>query len=135
MRHIPIRLGPLALLLAVISICMTTLGILAFTTARADLGLAQKYADTVQGRYALEYEGQDFLRLAGDAVAEGGELEALADTEKDEDGVIWKTVTRDETSLVIGLAPDRDRGYNVVSWRIIKIWNADEGMGSLWDGE
>lgn len=135
MRHIPIRLGPLALLLAVISICMTTLGILAFTTARADLGLAQKYADTVQGRYALEYEGQDFLRLAGDAVAEGGELEALANTEKDEDGVIWKTVARDETSLVIGLVPDQDRGYNVVSWRIIKIWNADEGMGSLWDGE
>lgn len=135
MRHIPIRLGPLALLLAVISICMTTLGILAFTTARADLGLAQKYADTVQGRYALEYEGQDFLRLAGDALAEGGELEALANTEKDEDGVIWKTVARDETSLVIGLVPDQDRGYNVVSWRIIKIWNADEGMGSLWDGE
>ena len=40
MKQVPIKLGPLALLLAVISICLTTLAILTFTTARADLRLA-----------------------------------------------------------------------------------------------
>ena len=48
MNKAPIRLGPMALLLTVISICLTILAILTFTTARADLRLAQKYAETVQ---------------------------------------------------------------------------------------
>ncbi len=56
MKQVPIKLGPLALLLAVISICLTTLAILTFTTARADLRLAQKYAETVSTRYELERE-------------------------------------------------------------------------------
>ena len=54
MKQVPIKLGPLALLLTVISICLTTLAILSFTTASADLRLAEKYADTVQTRYELE---------------------------------------------------------------------------------
>ena len=61
MKNPPIRLGPLALLLAVISICLTILAILTFTTARADLRLAEKYAETVQARYALEKDGQEYL--------------------------------------------------------------------------
>ena len=62
MNRAPIKLGPLALLLTVISICLTTLAILTFTTARADLSLAEKYAQTVETRYALERQGQEFLR-------------------------------------------------------------------------
>ena len=62
MKQVPIKLGPLALLLAVISICLTTLGILTFTTARADLRLAEKYASTVRTRYELERRGQEFLQ-------------------------------------------------------------------------
>ena len=62
MRKTPVKLGPLALLLTVISICLTTLAVLTFTTARADRSLAEKYADTVAVRYGLEAEGQRFLR-------------------------------------------------------------------------
>lgn len=135
MRHIPIRLGPLALLLAVISICMTTLGILAFTTARADMVMAEKYAATVRERYALEYQGQAFLQTAAEALEGEKQLSGLAGTETDGDGVTWKTIEQDETSLEIGLRPDRQTGWKVVSWRLIKAWEADESMGSLWDGE
>ena len=49
----PIRLLPLALLLTVISICLTVLAILTFSTAGADLRLAEKYAETVRTRYEL----------------------------------------------------------------------------------
>ena len=59
------------MLLTVISVCMTTLGILAFATARADWNMAQKYADTIQTRYALEAEGQRFLQTAARALREG----------------------------------------------------------------
>ncbi len=135
MRHIPIKLGPLALLLAVISICMTTLGILAFTTARADLVMAEKYAATVQSRFELEQQGQLFLRAVGETLAEGAEISGLSDTETDAAGVVWKTITWQDFRLVIGILPDAETGYKVVSWRLLKEWSADETMGELWDGE
>ena len=71
MKQVPIKLGPLALLLTVISICLTVLAILTFTTARADMALAEKYADTIRLRYELEAEGQSFLAEADAAAAEG----------------------------------------------------------------
>ena len=135
MRHIPIKLGPLALLLAVISICMTTLGILTFTTARADLVMAEKYAATVRHRYELEYQGQSFLRTVGDMLAEGTNAGDISGTETDENGVIWKTIAQDDSKLVIGILPDPETGYKVVSWRLLREWSADESMGDLWDGE
>ena len=53
MNQVPVKLGPLALLLTVISICLTTLAILTFSTARADGRLAERYAETVTLRYEL----------------------------------------------------------------------------------
>ena len=67
MKHIPVRLGPLALLLTVVAICMTVLGLLTFSTARADLAMAQKLAASTQQRYELEAEGQAFLQEAAEA--------------------------------------------------------------------
>lgn len=135
MKHIPIRLGPLALLLTVISVCMATLGILSFTTARGDFSLAEKYASTVQGRYILEKEGQDFLREAGDALADGNSLGGLAGTETDEEGITYKTLEYGESRLHVGLAPTGDGGFRVVEWRLQKDWEPEDSMGDLWDGE
>ena len=86
MNKAPIRLGPMALLLTVISICLTILAILTFTTARADLRLAQKYAETVQARYAIEKDGQTYL-----AGLNAGREEA---PEPDEDGVLRVDIGR-----------------------------------------
>lgn len=135
MKHIPIRLGPLALLLTVISICMATLGILSFTTARADFSLAERYASTVQERYVLEKEGQDFLRQAGNALSEGNSLEGLAGTETDEKGIIHKTLEYDGVRLLVGIVQEGDTGFRVVEWRIQKDWEPEDNMGDLWDGE
>ena len=130
MRHIPIKLGPLALLLTVISICMTTLGVLAFATARADWNLAQKYADTVQTRYALEAEGQRFLQTATKALEEGNAPESLDSTERDDDGTVWKTFQEGEFSLRVGIV-DESGHLRVVGWRIQKEWEP-EGARNLW---
>lgn len=135
MKHIPIRLGPLALLLTVISICMTTLSILAFSTGRADLSLASKYADTVKNRYGLEAQGMAFLKDAQEAVDQGIELSSLTDTTTDEEGVTWKRIEGEEASLSIGLIPNEDLGYEVTSWRVEKPWDAETSIGNLWTGE
>ena len=131
MKQVPVRLGPFALLLAVISICLTTLAILTFTTARADLCLAEKYADFVSTRYALERQGQEFL---GELSETDPSDYGLMEWEADAKGVYWESFEQDDMTLRIGFRPDRKRGYKVVSWRQEKSWTEDESIGDLWDG-
>lgn len=136
MKHIPIRLGPLAVLLTVISICMTVLGILTFTTARADLNLARRYGDTVSLRYELEAEGQSFLGKAHRVCAMAGNdsaaLEELDGAEVGEDGVVRKKISKSGFTLTVGIVPDEEEGIRVVNWNIQKEWEPDENIGNLW---
>ena len=57
MKQIHVRLGPLALLLTVIVICMTVLALLAVTTARGDLSMARRYAESVETRLCCHSYG------------------------------------------------------------------------------
>ncbi|MBQ3955897.1 MAG: hypothetical protein II680_08405 [Clostridia bacterium] len=125
MKDLPIKLGPLALLLTVISICMTVLGILTYTTSRADMKLAETYAETVRTRYRLETEAQEYLvRLSAP-----GE-EALPDA----DGVIRETF-RDESGLMLhtGVRLAADGDPVVVEWRFEHEWEEDTSI-TVWDG-
>ena len=137
MNEVPIKLGPLALLLTIISICLTTLSILTFTTSGADLRLAQKYADTVQIRYALEKEGQDFLQEAGDTVSAGLPLSTIFDASPVRGGGITKTFEQDGTLLTVTLAPDAadPRGFSVEAWTIVRQWEEDNSIGNIWLGD
>lgn len=134
MKHIPIRLGPLAILLALIGICMTTLGVLCFTTARADLKLAEKYAETVHIRYELEAEGQAFLSEAAAAWLAGTDLRALPGTETDEGGIVRRSFEREGFTLTIGIVPGKGKGIRIVEWQQQKEWEPEESRGSLWTG-
>ena len=80
MESRPVRLGWLSLLLTVIILCLATLSVLSFSTARADLALAQKQARQAQSVYALECAGQQWLAELDAALAQAGdtaELDAL----------------------------------------------------------
>ncbi len=126
MNKAPVRLGPLALLLTVISICLAILAILTFTTARADLRLAEKYAETVQARYALEQDGQEYLcRLSAGTEAA---------PEPDEDGMRRVELERDGFLLRIALLDDGQGGWTVLSWSQEKLWKQKETIDNLWSG-
>lgn len=127
-QQAPVRLGPLALILTVISICLAILAILSFTTARADLRLAEKYAATVSDRYALEREGQTYLGEVSAALAAGSDLNV------DEDGVLRHYLTRGDAMLCIGLELKGD-GWQVVSWRQEQTWEPNLEIGDLWSGD
>lgn len=131
MKQIPIKLGPLALLLTVISICLTTLAILSFTTASADLRLAEKYADTVQTRYELESRGQEFLKELSETDPADY---SLMGWERDAGGNYTEALECDGMVLHIGFRPDRASAYQLISWRLEKNWEEDESIGTLWDG-
>ncbi|MBO5517009.1 MAG: hypothetical protein J6A42_02865 [Firmicutes bacterium] len=125
MKHVPIRLGPLALLLAVISICLTILAVLSFTTGQADLRLAQRYADTVQERYALEAEGQQFVAdvCSGNDLQSG--LPLVTETIENENGL----------SLQIELKQNAQGAYGITSWKFLRDWEEDTDLDNIWTGE
>jgi hypothetical protein len=122
MKQVPVKLGPMALLLAVISISLTVLSILNVTTARADHSLAEKYARTVSERYTLEIQGQEFLKDMKAGTASAGTM--------DENGVTWAIFEENKTRLRVGIAPDG----TVVSWRYEKEWTLDNTLANLWAG-
>lgn len=125
MKQTPVKLGPLALLLTVISICLTTLAILVFTTARADVSLAEKYAQTVRDRYELEARGQEFLA----DISENPGLIPPAD----DMGVCRETLELNGAKLNIGIVAENST-WRVVSWRHEREWVEDTDIGNLWTG-
>jgi len=131
MKSAQIKLGPLALLLTVISICLTVLAILTWSTARADMRLAEKYARTVETRAALERQGQEFLMAADEAAAEGT-LEFLDGLEPGPGGLYRYTVELDGARLRIAL---REQGgaVTVEEWKQDREWNEDLTL-HLWPG-
>ncbi len=124
MNRVPVRMGPLALLLTVISICLATLSVLTMTTAQADRRLAERYAKTMKERYALEKEGQ--AELAGFLSGESILLPEM-------DGTYRIELERDGAKLTIGLR--EENGVCVVtSWRHERSWEEDDSIGELWPG-
>lgn len=131
MKQTPVKLGPLALLLTVISICLTALAILSFTTSRADMRLAEKYAETVKIRYELESQGQEFLT---EAEKSAGSLSSLPGVTVDDDGrTVYRELALEGSVLKIGLVPDGD-GFRIVEWRHEREWTPDNDIGNLWNG-
>ena len=61
MKH-RIRLGPIAIFLAVIAAVVATLAMLTFATSRADMALAERFAAVTAIRYELDEEGNRFLQ-------------------------------------------------------------------------
>ena len=124
MNQTPVKLGPLALLLTVISICLTVLSILTFTTAQADQRLAEKYAENVKLRYQLEAEGQTWLSgfLKGEEEAEV------------ENGVYQHDIEKDGTRLSIQLE-EKDGIFRIIGWKLTHLWEEDTDIGNLWISE
>ena len=114
MKHVPIRLGPLALLLTVISICMSTLSMLSYANAQADLRLAQRYAETTRIRYELEKEGQQYLL----AYRQGG---LPAETVLEKEGYKLHILLNGQGEPLL--------------WKIEREWEETTEIPDLWEGE
>ena len=119
MKNTPIRLGLLALLLTIISICMAVLAMLSVSSSHADLRLSQRFAQSVRTRYELEEEGQLFLKQMN---------------ESPKDGIINKEIEKDGFLLSIELELQDDE-YIIRNWKIKKTWEESTKIDNLWKGE
>ena len=131
MKQVPIKLGPVALLLTVITICLTVMAILTLTTAAADQAMANRFADSAQIRFSLEAEGQQFLQQGDEQLSGGGELQDLPDVSTAGNSV-EKVFEQEGYQLTIRLRPEGDSDYIVTRWSLEKKWKEKETIDGLW---
>ena len=132
-----LRLGPIAVFLAVIAAVVATLAILTFATSRADAALAERFAAVTAVRYELEEDGNRFLQEA-QRQGTGADLsEAGPDGETtDLGGGCWQYyIEKDGYALTVEVEPDSSgSAYAVTTWRISRLWVGDDPFEDLWLG-
>ena len=70
--HGSVRIGPISLFTLIIILGLAVLAVLSLTTARAELSITERQAQTTTETYALETAGQEFVAAVDAALAEGG---------------------------------------------------------------
>ena len=130
-----IRLGPIAVFLAIVAIVLSVMAVLSTATTHADLVMAERFAEMTQKRYALEAEGTKIL-AEYDSQAAAGAIDAGAlGLEQDENGYRAE-IEQDGYVLTMALsAPDESGAYTVDEWKITKQWNAADPFQNIWKGE
>ena len=126
MNRPPIRLGPLAVLLLVITIALSTLAILTFTTARADRVLSERFADAVRIRYELDREGHAFL---ADIAKDAANIQKYSPDEKD--GGYLCRFEKEGYTLSVTVSEDG----TLMDWDLQKDWDHSEDIDNLWPGK
>ena len=129
-----IRLGPLAIFFVIVVMVITTLAFLTVATSNADLTMARRYADITQIRYGLEMQGEEFLSYAAssDGTDPADHMDGVTATA---DGYEY-TAERDGYRLEVAVSgPDDSGSYAVTKWKLVKIWNASDPIGSIWQGD
>ena len=129
MNGVKLRLGPLALVLTVITVCLTILSMLDISTAMADYRLAQHFAVSVSESYALETEGYSMISSICEGDAEIDELMTQS-----EDGIYAAVIDGESSSLHIEAKVNENGGLDILSFRIYGQWQEDDSMGDLWAG-
>lgn len=130
----PIRTGALTLLIALTAVCLAVLAVLSFTTAQADLSLAEKSLERFSQDAALENEGQQWLARLDATLAAGQDAAALGQT--GEDGTITVPLTGEEgrTLTIAALPTPQGPGrYTLTRWQYGQQRDFDTGP-QLWDG-
>lgn len=134
--HRPVRTGALTLLITTVLICLSVLAVLALTTARADLSMAEKSLAGLQSQAKTEQAGQEALAALDAALKQSGTLPEGA--ESGAGGEIRLTLTEEEGTLLIVAEPkdpepEDPAAYRITAWRITSQWTPDQSL-DLWNG-
>ena len=113
------RLGPLAIFLAVVVMVITTMAVLTIATSNADRTMAKRFASVTQTRYQLEADGEKFISEA--VTGQAGSYEFYEEL--------------NGYSITVEISePDAAGNYELLTWKISKLWNADDPVKDIWNG-
>ena len=154
--------GSASVILIFIVLCLGTFGLLALSSARNDLDLAERNEAAVAEYYRADGEGEAFRMKVEDALQEArsageasGDLgmsgesgasdeadilsERLGDAYSPEDGTAWTEIPMENgqaLSVVLGLPREREAGSTkVLQWKVVNVvdYEIDQDM-PVWDG-
>ena len=128
------RLGPIAIFLAVVMMVMTTMALLTLATSNADRTMAGRFASVTQTRYQLEADAERFMSDAAATHAGGvdfGTVEAVGRTDR---GYQFYEELNGYSITVEITVPDDKGNFDVLEWKVSKLWNAKGPESGIWQG-
>ena len=128
------RLGPIAIFLAVVAIVLTVLATLTIATSNADVVLAERFASVTQIRYELEKEGNKFLFDLSEQLSGGNTLSTIQGLKKTDNGFYEYGLEQDGYELIIRLAESGTDLYSLEEWKITKVWAEEDLNQGIWLG-
>lgn len=129
-----LRLGPVAVFLTVVAVILTTLATLTIATSRADVVLAERFAEMTQIRYSLEAQGSEFLSNLAEELEAGASLSSISELNRKADGIFEYKAERDGYELVIRLTESDEDLYDIREWKITKVWEEEDLNQGIWAG-
>ena len=128
------RLGPLAIFLAVVVMVITTMAVLTIATSNADRTMAKRFASVTQTRYQLEADGERFISEATKAHASGGGYTSSDMVQTTDQGYQFYEELNGYSITVVITEPDASGNYELLEWKVSKLWNADDPVKDIWNG-
>ena len=129
-----LRLGPVAVFLTIVAVILTTLATLTIATSRADIVLAERFAEMTQIRYSLEAQGSEFLSCLAEELEAGASLSSISELNRKADGIFEYKAERDGYELVIRLTESDEDLYDIREWKITKVWEEEDLNQGIWAG-
>lgn len=121
------RVGSIAVLFAVVVLCVAIFGCLTVVTANSDIRIARRYAQHVTEAAAIENAGQRWLADADAWIQFGGEMPENAVLEGDE---LSAELTHSTMKLEIRLKI-LNGTYEITRWSCTGTWQPDDSW-NLW---
>ena len=128
------RLGPLAIFLAVVVMVITTMAVLTIATSNADRTMAKRFASVTQTRYQLEADGERFISETANAHASGGGYTSSDMVQTTDQGYQFYEELNGYSITVVITEPDASGNYELLEWKVSKLWNADDPVKDIWNG-
>lgn len=129
-----LRLGPVAVFLTIVAVILTTLATLTIATSRADVVLAERFAEMTQIRYSLEAQGNEFLSSLAEELEAGASLSSISELNRKADGIFEYKAERDGYELLIRLTESDEDLYDIREWKITKVWEEEDLNQGIWAG-
>ena len=128
------RLGPIAIFLAVVVMVITTMALLTLATSNADRTMAGRFASITQTIYQLGSDGEHFISEAAEAYAGGGAYVPADNAEATDKGLRFYEELNGYSITVEISTPDAEGNYELLEWKLSKLWNSKDPMTDIWQG-
>ena len=128
------RLGPIAIFLAVVVMVITTMAILTLATSNADRTMAGRFASITQTRYQLESDGEHFISEAAEAYAGGGTYSPGDAVKATDNGLSFYEELNGYSITVSITEPDAGGNFDILGWKVSKLWNYKDPVNDIWPG-